>query len=262
VTTRTELDLALSSVAPLHLAEPWDNTGWIIDLEPREVSRLLLTIDLTQGVFLEAQAKGVDVILAYHPPIFSGLKRLSVARDEERLLVELIRQQISVYSPHTALDAASGGMTEWLGSVLGPASMQPVTPSVNNADHGTGRIVTLENDLSLDEVVQAVKARLALTHLRVSEGVDPGRRVRKFAVCPGAGGSVFERVGEVDLLITGEMRHHDVLSRKRRGTHVLLTEHSNSERAYLPLLAARLKVIVPDLEVLVSQVDRDPLRVV
>jgi putative NIF3 family GTP cyclohydrolase 1 type 2 len=73
---------------------------------------------------------------------------------------------------------------------------------------------------------------------------------------------VFSHVGDVDLLLTGEMRHHDVLARKQRGTHVLLSEHTNSERAYLPRYAEALTARCPGLLVSVSALDCDPLMFV
>jgi putative NIF3 family GTP cyclohydrolase 1 type 2 len=58
------------------------------------------------------------------------------------------------------------------------------------------------------------------------------------------------------------MRHHDVLARNARGTHVLLADHTNTERGYLPEFAKRLMRLCPGLLVSVSQIDRDPLQVV
>ena len=67
----------------------------------------------------------------------------------------------------------------------------------------------------------------------------------------------------MDLLVTGEMRHHDVLARVASGTSVILTDHSHSERGYLPVLAARLaEALASGVEVRVSEVDADPLRII
>jgi putative NIF3 family GTP cyclohydrolase 1 type 2 len=106
-----------------------------------------------------------------------------------------------------------------------------------------------------------IKAHLGLEHVRLSraETTDP---ISTFGVCPGAGGSVFEKLAAVDLLLTGEMRHHDVLARRARGTHVVLTDHTNTERAYLPHFAQDLAKACPGLSVYVSRADTDPLRVV
>ena len=68
-------------------------------------------------------------------------------------------------------------------------------------------------------------------------------------------------VRKVDLLLTGEMRHHDVLSRVAGGTSVILTDHTNTERGYLPILAKRVQEAVA-IDPIVSQIDTDPLRVV
>jgi putative NIF3 family GTP cyclohydrolase 1 type 2 len=82
-------------------------------------------------------------------------------------------------------------------------------------------------------------------------------------VCAGAGGSVFEHCHDVDLLLTGEMRHHDILARVASGTSVILTDHTNCERGYLPNLAARLRsVFGEDVAVHVASSDKDPLSIV
>lgn len=85
------------------------------------------------------------------------------------------------------------------------------------------------------------------------------------AVCAGSGGSVFKgmNLSGVDLVVTGEMSHHDVLELNQKNVSVLLTEHSNSERGFLTVLKKMLedRRIDDSLEYLVSQVDKDPLYV-
>jgi dinuclear metal center YbgI/SA1388 family protein len=263
----------LGERAPLALAESWDNVGLLIEpsASTGEVSRALLTIDLDLDVLEEASAAGVELIVAYHPPIFGGLKRLRASEPAERVVVEAIRRGLFVYSPHTALDATAGGMTDWLARALGPGTMRAIVPSVlapvnaGDAPTGAGRIVRLEQPLRLDTALLAIKAHLGLARVRVAEaerhraGSD---LVETFAVCPGAGGSVFEKLGEVDLLLTGEMRHHDIAARARRGTSVVVCDHTNTERGYLPVFAAELRQLLEGVEVLVSERDREPLRIV
>jgi len=258
--SQSEVFEVLSELAPLHLSEAWDNTGWILDLGPgASVSSLLLTIDVTRSVVEEAKGLGVELIIAYHPPIFSGLKKLRQGHPEESLILALIEAQISVYSPHTALDAARGGMTDWLASALGQGEVRPIVSSPLDPALGAGRFIELAHAVSLEEATSRVKKQLGLGSVRVSESPHKAM-IRSAAVCPGAGGALFERVADVDLLLTGEMRHHDVLSRSRRGCHVILTEHSNSERGYLPVLAERLRKNLPQLKFHVSVADRDPLE--
>ncbi len=256
----------LAELAPLAHAEDWDNPGLLV--EPRdtlEISRVLLTIDLTEAVLREAQSLSVPLVVAYHPVIFRALRRLTRETATERVVIDCLRSGIGVYSPHTALDAASGGISDWLAAALGPGRVTPIVAGPGAPPgFGMGRRVELAEPLTLDQALGRIRTHLGIAVLRVAttSAPDAPDRVATFAVCPGAGGSVFERLEFVDLLLTGEMRHHDILARNAAGTTVVLTDHTHSERGYLPILAERIRTKLDGLSVLVSEMDRDPLRVV
>lgn len=253
---------ALERLAPLGLAESWDNVGLIVDpVGAARFEKAFLTIDLTHETFREAAEGGADLVIAYHPPIFRGLKRVRAHQPGEDLVVMALRAGITIYSPHTALDAARDGMTEWLGQALGPGRMWPLVPQPDDPEVGAGRLVALESPLPLSSAVDAIKRHLRLQHVRLASPT-PDLVVRRLAVCPGAGGSVLEKIDDVDLLLTGEMRHHDILARRARGTAVIVTDHTNSERAYLPEWAERMRASCPGLSIQVSSLDADPLQVV
>lgn len=266
--SRADLYAAVQAIAPFELAESWDNVGVLLDpWGTDEMERVLLTIDLTEAVADEAIGWGADAIVAYHPPIFSGLKRLTAATAQERTILRLVANGIPVVSPHTALDAAAGGMGDWLAATLGDAAMvAPITPCKArplDSTVGLGRMGVLAEPAALDVVVERVKQALGLAHVRLATAARhrDGAPIRRFAVCPGAGGELFSQVGAVDLLLTGEMRHHDVLARVHAGTSVLLTDHTNCERGYLPTLGAALAQRLPGLLVRISERDADPLVV-
>ena len=110
--TVSNLCHAMESIAPLQYAAEWDNVGLLVGRRDASISKVLLCIDLTSAVLQEATESGVQAIVAYHPTIFTPRTRMS---DEDRggdLLLSLIEAGIAVYSPHTALDAAAGGMTD------------------------------------------------------------------------------------------------------------------------------------------------------
>lgn len=265
----------MRSLAPLELAESWDNVGVLVSRGTRsDVRRALLTIDLTASVLQEALENDVDAIVAYHPPIFSGVKRLVHTDPKGQLLGELLARDILVYSPHTALDSVPGGVNDWLADAFETSSRRPVTPfatndtlptSANTSLAGQGRIVELTSPIDLQTAVARVKAHLGLEVVRRSAGIEktPGveNRIRTVAVCAGAGGALLAKC-RADLLVTGEMRHHDVLELQQLGTSVILTDHTNCERGYLPILQKRLLAADASLEVLVSTNDADPLRAV
>lgn len=241
---------ALHEIAPLHLAEEWDNVGLLLDRPAAgPVARIQLCIDLTEAVLDEAIAAQVDLIIAYHPPIFAPLKRLTMDDVKSRILLRAMAAGIAIYSPHTALDNVEGGVNDWLADGLGASTRSPADP-----ESGAGRLVILDQTVSLEAISATIRAYLGLGSLRVASAAT---EIRRIALCAGAGASVLGGV-QADLYWTGEMRHHDVLSANAAGTSVILCEHTNTERGYLPTLKAQLSAHT-DAEILISTVDRDPL---
>jgi dinuclear metal center YbgI/SA1388 family protein len=84
----------------------------------RQSNIALLTIDLTKAVAEEAIALNTSIVVAYHPIIFRGLKSLTLANSQQQSLLRLASHGISVYSPHTAIDAAPGGLGDWLADIV------------------------------------------------------------------------------------------------------------------------------------------------
>lgn len=142
---------ALEAIAPLSLAEPWDNVGLLLgDRNANLLGPVFLTIDLTEESLAEAKRRGAGMIVAYHPTIFHALKRVTADDPKGRTLLGVLETGIPVYSPHTALDATEGGVTDWLCDMLAPPgdkrpslgdrrALQPSAITDPNASH---KIVT------------------------------------------------------------------------------------------------------------------------
>ncbi|NWW43317.1 NIF3L protein, partial [Pedionomus torquatus] len=125
-----ELVSALNDFASLSLAESWDNVGLLVEPSPpHTVNTLFLTNDLTEEVMEEAVQKKADLILSYHPPIFTPLKRVTWKTWKERLVVRALEHRIGIYSPHTAYDAVPHGVNNWLTKGLGACTSVPLHPS-------------------------------------------------------------------------------------------------------------------------------------
>ncbi len=119
---------ALESLAPQHLAESWDQVGLHVGNPEQRVSRAMLCIDLTESVLDEAITQQIQLIVAYHPPIFKPLARLTTTDLKQRIIHTAARKGIAIYSPHTALDAAKGGVNDWLAYGLGAGSVRVIKP--------------------------------------------------------------------------------------------------------------------------------------
>ena len=257
----------LAELAPLELAEEWDNVGLLLCPSRKKSSRkILLAIDLTEPVLEEALRMGADTIVAYHPPIFDPLSDLTPSQARERVILRLVESRIAVYSPHTALDSVRGGVNDWLAEGLGEGESEAIIPFIEpgaEADASTpgqGRFLTLRKPVKLGTLVRRVKSHLGLKTVRVARGRRGDPVVASVALCAGAGGAVLGGV-EADAYVSGEMRHHDVLDAKAQGTSVILCEHTNTERGYLRILRARLaRSLGRGVQVKVSRVDSDPLE--
>ncbi|KAE8310206.1 FAD binding domain-containing protein [Aspergillus transmontanensis] len=116
----------------------WDNTGLLLEAPFNPIRRqnnsVLLAIDLTKAVADEAIARKDSAIVAYHPIIFRGLKSLTFNDPQQQSLLRLAQEGISVYSPHTAVDATPGGMADWLCDIVtGSITPSPSPSSTTNA---------------------------------------------------------------------------------------------------------------------------------
>lgn len=242
----------LEEIAPPALAESWDNTGLLLEpLQPQEIQTVLLAIDLTDAVALEAVEKGADAVIAYHPIFFSGVQRLDTSTSQSRAALRLIQNNIALYSPHTALDAAPGGVNDWLATLVGPGK-------ISRTEFGGARTVTLETPIALDALAQRIKAALQLDSIRGAQAHD--RLITKIALCAGAGTEAFRGI-DADVYWTGEMKHHDVLGFKEAGISTLLCGHTETERGYLAILRDRLHAATGNqLTALLSVQDTAPLK--
>ncbi len=245
---------SLEEIAPPELAEAWDNTGLLIEpLKSRDIQKVLFTVDLAESVAREAIRLKADAIVTYHPLFFGGFQRLEKSNPQARVAMRLIQKDIAVYSPHTALDAAPGGVNDWLADALGEGDLYC-------AETGGARIVELLSPVKLPILGKRIKDNLRLKHLKTAKASD--KSIKTIAVCAGAGIEALRNI-KADCYLTGEMKHHDVLAAVETGTSVILCGHTESERGYLKMLR-RLLLIETDkaVEILISKVDTAPLKAI
>ncbi|XP_043796045.1 NIF3-like protein 1 isoform X2 [Apis laboriosa] len=255
----------LKNFANLSLADSWDNVGLLIEpTEIKIISHILLTNDLTENVMQEALNLKTDMIITYHPLIFSPMKSITSSSWKEKIVAKCLEHKIAVYSPHTTFDSIRGGVNDWLASIFENVleNSIPIKADVNNSDYGFGRLCTLKNKISIDEAVQRVKEYTNLKHIRLARAFQTDGLIKTVAVCAGSGASILKNIS-ADLYLTGEMLHHDVLDAIHKGTSVILTNHSDSERGFLKTFAFTLSnMLNKSVLVQVSENDTDPLKIV
>jgi dinuclear metal center YbgI/SA1388 family protein len=259
--SQAEVVDVLHEIAPLELAAEWDNVGLIVGARrPGPVARVLLTIDLVESVVEEAIAMRADLVVAYHPPIFSGIKKLDSGDPRQRAALLAFSRGIDVYSPHTALDAAPGGIADWLCEGLAGKSAPEQVEVCGDGEFG--RVLQLEKATTVGALLPRIRSVLGVKSLRVAHTKAGAKhKVRRIAVAAGSGGSIL-RGAKADLWLTGELSHHDALTAVARGAAVVLGEHSNTERGYLRVLQKRLRQpFGKTLDVRLAKSDADPFTI-
>ncbi|RKF72788.1 Protein NIF3-like protein [Golovinomyces cichoracearum] len=295
---------AIRKLYPEKLADAsFDNTGLLLEApyRPNHLNNsVLLTIDLTTAVTNEAIARKDSIIIAYHPIIFRPLKSLSLRNTQQNTLLRLAQEGISVYCPHTAVDAAEDGLNDWLADIITgketdssiTASTRSVISPVKSApvgfeDAGYGRIVRFQNSISLKTLLERItrgldsKNGLSVAVPQSTSGNSKQRiGISSVGICAGSGGSMLGGL-DVDVLFTGELSHHEALAAIEEGKVVITAGHSNTERNFLRrklrhLLQEQINKEISrcsstdstdlskygNFSVDVSEVDRDPYEIV
>jgi dinuclear metal center YbgI/SA1388 family protein len=158
-----DLVSAMERIAPPRYAESWDRVGLQVGSLGAELEGpVLLTIDLTEPVIEEAVSMGASAVVSYHPPIFQALDSVTSATPKERIILTAARAGIAIYSPHTALDAAPGGVTDWLCEGLSGGSgkiagdYRALEPHPEGAEAPTVKIVTFVPERDVETVRNAL----------------------------------------------------------------------------------------------------------
>src|SRR5947209_1048128 len=126
--TVAELVAALNDFAPPRLAADWDNVGLLLGDSAASVQRALTCLTVTPEVIAEAVEERAQLIVTHHPILFRGVKRLTAATAEGRMVLGLARAGVAVVSPHTAFDNTAGGINDRLAERLGLTDVVPLRP--------------------------------------------------------------------------------------------------------------------------------------
>ena len=254
MTTVQQIYEEMQRIAPLELAESWDNPGLLVDCGG-QMHRVLAALDITPEVVAEAAAKQCEMIVSHHPVIFSPLKKLT-PRD---VSFQLVQKGISAICMHTNLDAAEGGVNEVLAGIFDMKNMETFA-------EGCGRVGAIE-EIAVPELARKAQQELAARCNAPDAGpavqvkfADTGKPVQRLAVISGAGGSLFEEALAMgaDCLLTGEANHHHACDAKRLGLSLIAAGHYATEFPVTAAVAEKLRAALPGVEVLVSTANKDP----
>ena len=250
----------LNQFAPTRLAEEWDNVGLLVGDPKLEVQRMMTCLTVTPESAEEAISQQANLVISHHPLPFRPIKRITTETVASKMIWDLIRAGVSIYSPHTGFDSAATGINQSLSERLGLTDPVPLKPIVDDPQQlGSGRIGRLSTSESLGDFIEKCKTAFDLQTLQAVGKGD--QTVNKVAVACGSGGSFLAaaiRQG-CDTFVTGEATFHTALEAKANGVALVLLGHHSSERFAVEALASTLAKEFADTTVWASKDESDPL---
>lgn len=213
---------------PAEYALEWDNVGLLAGRDDKEVERIYVAVDVTEEILREAAECGADLLITHHPLIFGGMKRVTNQDFIGRRILELIRQDISYYTMHTNYDVLR--MARLAADMLNLRDQEVL--DITCGTEGIGRIGRFEAPVTLKQCCEEVKRTFGLEGVRVFGNL--GGRIERIAVCPGSGKSVIREALHrgTDVLITGDIGHHDGIDAAAQGMAVIDAGHYGIEHIF------------------------------
>ena len=291
MTKVSDVIAAIEKVAPLKFQDEWDNSGLQVGFASDPVRGVLVCLDVTEEIVDEAVRRGCTMIVSHHPLLFHSLRQVSDSTYQQRCVARAIKEGIAIYSAHTSLDNARGGVNfkiaeliglqdlRWLepknccGEPRGPLGLGtdkpcgPASPGTDTpggdphreAPAGSGLIGTLEKPESKEAFLDRLQKTFQVKSLRHSEP-DDSKPISKVALCGGSGAFLMDKAAKekADCFVTGEFHYHDYF--ERDGMLLVELGHYQSEQFTKDLLRDILSKSLPGLRIEMTQIDTNPIR--
>ena len=231
----------MEKLAPPSLAEEWDNVGLLVGNPEREVTKIIVMLDLDEQGLSEALDAGADMIVTHHPFIMSKLSAVT-----DPVILKIIENKISVLSMHTNLDSACEGVNRVLAETVGlydieETELEGFVTFGGNVDKCT-----------LGEFIRNVKNALGVETLRyVGEKTDLVSRV---CVVGGAGSDFIPAVSDAgfDVFLTADLKYHQAQLADKIGLCVIDAGHFETENPVIYKVARYLTEMLGDVDVITS----------
>jgi len=203
-----EITNYLEELAPLQDAEDFDNVGLLIGDFHTEVTNILISLDTLEITVDEAINKNCNLIISFHPIIFSGLKHLNGSNYVERVAIKAIKNNIAIYSMHTALDNSFNGVSAKMCEVLGLKNRKFLIPNpLKNI--GMGMVAEFDSAITQKEFLQLLKEKFHAKGIRYS--AISNKKIKRVAVLGGSGAFAIDKAKKLkaDAFVSADFKYHD-----------------------------------------------------
>jgi len=244
----SEIVQKIEDFAPPVLASEWDNSGWQVFLGDCQVKKVMIALSPEFDVIEQAVKEKCELLISHHPLIFRKINKIQVCNQANKALIGAIQNNLQIYSAHTNLDVAQGGIADRLAELLNLKNVETFETFA--------KVGSLEKEEKLDNFLQIIKEKLKISSLNV---INSGSKktVSKIAVCPGSGGDLVDKLQDVDLYVTSDIKYHTAL--EVNNTVVVDAGHFETERIILPHLKELISSY--DIEVVIAE-EKSPWKIV
>lgn len=255
--TVREIEQRLFDLAPREGAMAWDNVGQLLGDPERQVSRVLVALDITEDVADEAVAAGCELIVSHHPVMnckWLPVQTVRADTPQGHLLLKLLTNGIAAVCMHTNLDAAKGGVNDQLAETL-----RLIDPGPLGDPEGLCRMGTLESPMPLQDFAAFVCKALGSNGVRFA---DAGKPVCRVAVGGGACGDYedFAIAAGCDTFVTSDLTYHTFLDARGKGINLIDAGHFPTEDPVCGKLVSYLTAQFPELAVMKSASHREVIQ--
>lgn len=248
----SEIMEVIEAAYPKDAALDFDNVGLLAGRANKDVQRVYIALDATEEIIDCALQAGADMLITHHPFIFSPIKKVTDENFITKRIVKLIQNDISYYAMHTNYDVL--GMAELSEKILELENTEVLDVTGNSAGmpEGIGRIGSLYREMTLEECCLYIKHKLKLGSLKVFG--DMNCSVKYVAVSPGSGKTAIHPAVEkgADVLVTGDIGHHDGLDAVEQGLAVIDAGHYGTEYIFIEDMKNFLNRKLPVLDVMTA----------
>lgn len=247
----------IDSLAEFRTQEDFDNAGFLVGREDREVTHILVALDINKAVIQEAEELGAELIVSHHPVIFTPIRALTDKDPQACRVLMLAERAICAVCAHTNLDAAQDGVNDVLARTLGLTNIGQLCQSGVDSQgrpYGIGRVGDYKTNVPVStpdftkHVKQALKAGCVRYH-------DAKRPVSRVAVGGGSCGSMLKDVvaAGCDTFVTSDIKHDVFLDAADLGINLIDAGHFATEDVICQPLVSKLQNAFPELVVTKSR---------
>jgi len=257
-----EIIQVIEATFPRTAALGFDNVGLLAGRSEKEVSRIYLALDATDVVIDRAIKEGADMLITHHPLLFSAVKKVTDEDFITRRIVKLIQNDIEI--PVTGCKFVSDKTDEDMMAATDIAVEENVLYYLEEIQAPSGYKIEAgheKKDMTLEECCVYVKHRLELGSLKVFG--DMQKKVHRLAISPGSGKSSIAVALEkgADVLVTGDIGHHDGIDAVEQGLAVIDAGHYGTEYIFIEDMKQFFEKKLPVLDVLTDPIEH-PFQII